>query len=97
MNELLECKDLLRNERVIAANKGLGTGMWSDVWGHSNWPEEVVAFQMRDACFALGIHRETDWGCQIRNPDVRGDLYKFNPPRPMDWIIAATLAWEATK
>ena len=43
MKDLLECKDLLKNKRVIAACEGLGVIT-------APCPLEVVAFAMRDAC-----------------------------------------------
>ena len=86
-------KDLRNNPRVLAAWKGLGCDKGIRIWGvntkptTSSYPE--MAFEMRDTS------EEGIWMTQMY--ECFGDmydepLYKSNPE---EWIIAATLAYEA--
>ena len=92
MKELLECEDLLKNKRVIAAFKALCPDKWSDAWGQITYSLADVAFEMRDAC--MGQSLSDEWFkqcCQVPG--------RWRPAFtvPETWIVAATLAWEATE
>ena len=89
MKELLECTDLLANERVKAAYEGLGCDLGFQIWGHQTKPLlsslADVAFAMRDACVRdISGYK---WSCFI-------DTVSWWDTTPEEWIRAATLAWE---
>ena len=102
MKELLECKDLLANERVVAAYVGLGCDQGFDIWGVKTKPTlsslADVAFAMRDA-ICKTEQGAVEWLTKL------DDMHKGNwlwskqmmSTTAEHWIIAATLAWEATQ
>ena len=100
-----ECKNLLKNKRVIAAAKGLGV----ELIERGHWFKSLadVAFAMRcqlsDAEWQQGIiavychwnpqHHKCEYG-------LNTDAIMWSASQaccPEHWIRAATLAWEATK
>ncbi len=102
MKELLQCRDLLRNKRVVDAGIALGVS-----WGASGdrrWLRGSladVAFAMRDACIAK-FPDPNRWlvkmwmlahAAYANDPDN----WTINYATSDDWIRAATLAWEAKK
>jgi hypothetical protein len=92
MRELMESKDILAEPRVVAAWHGLVTGLTG--WKTKSNPIDVsiyeAAFRMRDACgdTAFVSHLMDVYGI----PECRTDL--ITSPKPIHWIVAATLAWE---
>jgi len=106
MKELIDCKDLLDNERVKAAAKGLGVDFTVRRWnmtGHlvpRNQRLEVVAFAMRDACIVAGLPFVAQL-LALCGTDFPATQYDFDwviqKSDPRHWIRAATLAWEAQK
>ena len=105
MKESLECKDLLNSERVDAACTGLGIDLgcdfcrWADPCCTTDdvceYPSHAdVAFAMRRACVEQGL--AIDWYIEFVELSGSG-CYTFLRDKPDHWIIAATLAWEATQ
>ena len=87
MKELLECKDLLHNERVIKAYCELMINEYSQpriALAHNTVYQ--VAFEMRDACVARGMYVTWKQMLEIEKPDC---LHTAE-----DWIQAAVLCYE---
>jgi len=106
MKELIECKDLLKSERVKAAAKGLVVDLeihMKDVIYQGSWPKplEVVAFQMRDACSKRGIwiveYMDGSFADDVDFEDVDAWHWMAHRATARHWIIAVTLAWEVKK
>ena len=92
MKQLLESKDLLKEERVIMAYKTLCPNKWSDAWNHIHYSLADVAFQMRDA-YCTDLIKTTEWLGELSEL-VEQTNYTTVTATPSLWIIAATLAWE---
>lgn len=100
MNDLLECKDLLHNERVIAACEGLGVELTKTIPSISSGIIQIdrsladTAFEMRDQCVINGFgHEFADAIYNLEKPMIA----PWWVITSRHWIIAATLAWEATQ
>lgn len=103
MKELLECKDLLKHERVIAAYWGLMGGcthflmygQYVDIPGSL----ADVAFEMRDALVAADINGEKscDWDWWLSAVTGNESDCSMRLSDPKQWIIVAVLCQEASK
>ena len=100
MKELLACKDLRLNDRVIAAYWGLlgGTksvlcfaGEESAMYPPIPGSLADVAFEMRNAC--VKMYWFTRLQLEVGEYHDGEEAIKYSTPE--HWIIAATLAWEA--
>ena len=92
MQNLLNSKDLLKEERVVDAAKGLGVELYRVTTlgiGETKDRKSLaeVAFEMRDACVAKGYEGSwLMWLSQDGFPHWMACSAK-------QWIIAATLAY----
>jgi hypothetical protein len=97
MSDLLNCKHLLKNERVRRAYWGLFGCNGLDKVGLPivntdpvPGPIEKVAFEMRDAC----IGKLLPWMDVLWR---EFDAMYANESDAREWIIAAVLAWEESQ
>ena len=86
MKELIECKDLRYNQRVIAAAIGMGLDVVDGIVGSL----ADLAFEIRDALVSMGLGDE--WFNRVL---ITSEKYRPAFQTHRAWIIAATLAWES--
>ena len=92
MKELLECKDLRVEPRVIAAFDALCPGIYLQ---GCNAHLEVMAFKMRDA-FCIDDDAAEDFEAEVTGLQDR-DYKPWSLFTADSWIIAATLCYEEMK